>query len=121
MNVPAVPAVNVVLLALVIAGACGAGFTDSVKLWDAFGVTPFCAVNVIGKLPLAVGIPLSTPVEALNVTPPGRVPVSPSVGAGVPVAVTVNVPAVPAVKVVLLALVIAGAVPAGGACSTPTD
>jgi hypothetical protein len=46
----------------------------------------------------------------LNVTPAGNVPVSLNVGLGVPVAVTVNVPAVPTVKVVLFALVITGAV-----------
>jgi hypothetical protein len=44
----------------------------------------------------------------LNVTPLGRVPLSLRVGVGDPVAVTVNVPAVPTVNVVLLALVIAG-------------
>jgi hypothetical protein len=48
-------------------------------------------------------------VAALKVTPDGRVPDSESVGAGFPVAVTVKEPAVPTVKVVLLALVMAGA------------
>ena len=112
MNVPAVPTVKVVLLALVIAGAwfaVTAGFTVRVKDCVALGVVPLAAVNVIGKLPLAVGVPLNVPVEAVNVTPPGSVPELVSVGAGVPVAVTLNVPAVPTVKVVLLALVIAGA------------
>ena len=47
---------------------------------------------------------------ATNVTPLGSAPVSVRVGAGVPVVVTVKLPAVPAVNVVLLALVIAGAV-----------
>jgi hypothetical protein len=46
-----------------------------------------------------------------NVTPLGSVPVSRSDGVGVPVAVTVKLPAVPTVNVVLFALVIAGAVP----------
>jgi hypothetical protein len=55
-------------------------------------------------LSLAVPFPLFT-----NVTPLGSVPVSVSVGAGVPVVVTVRLPAVPTVNVVLLALVIAGA------------
>src|SRR5215472_4438532 len=50
------------------------------------------------------------PVPGLNVTPLGNVPVSLNVGVGLPVAVTVNVPAVPTVNVVLLALVITGAV-----------
>jgi hypothetical protein len=109
-----VPTVKVVLLALVIAGAwftVGAGFTVRVKDCVALGVVPLAAVNVIGKLPLAVGVPLSVPVEAVNVTPPGSVPASVSVGAGDPVAVTLNVPAVPTVKAVLFALVIDGAVP----------
>jgi hypothetical protein len=45
----------------------------------------------------------------VKVTPDGRVPTSLRVGTGVPVAVTVNVPAVPTVKEVLFALVMAGA------------
>jgi hypothetical protein len=45
----------------------------------------------------------------LNVTPLGSAPVSLNDGMGAPVAVTVNVPAVPTVNVVLLALVIPGA------------
>ena len=44
-----------------------------------------------------------------NVTPLGRVPVAVRDGVGAPVAVTVKLPAVPTVKVVLVALVIAGA------------
>src|ERR1019366_1666671 len=106
VNVPAVPTVKVVLLALVMAGAW---FTVSVKLCVAFVPTPFCAVIVIAYVPPIVGVPLSTPVAAVNVTPEGRAPDSFRVGAGDPVAVTVNVPAVPTVKVVLLALVMAGA------------
>ena len=46
---------------------------------------------------------------ALRVTPVGRVPVSAKVGAGLPVAVTVKVPAVPTAKVVELPEVMAGA------------
>ena len=56
-----------------------------------------------------IGVPDSTPVVALRVTPVGRVPVSVNVGAGNPVAVTVKVPAVPTVKVVALPEVMAGA------------
>ena len=56
----------------------------------------------------AAGVPPSTPLEGLKVTPLGNVPASLSVGVGEPVAVTVNEPAVPAEKVVLLALVMAG-------------
>ena len=51
-------------------------------------------------------LPLST-----SVTPPGRAPDSDSDGVGDPVVVTVNVPEAPAVKAVLLPLVMAGAVP----------
>ena len=57
----------------------------------------------------APGVPLRTPVAELNVTPLGSVPPSLKLGAGNPVTVTVNVPAVPTVNVVLFALVIAGA------------
>src|SRR5258708_35463257 len=57
----------------------------------------------------AAGVPLRTPVDALNVTPLGRAPTSLSVGVGEPVVVTVKLPAAPTVKVVLLALVMAGA------------
>jgi hypothetical protein len=45
----------------------------------------------------------------VNETPLGSVTVSLTAGVGKPVVVTVNDPAVPDVKVVLLALVIAGA------------
>jgi hypothetical protein len=45
----------------------------------------------------------------LKVTPDGRAPYSLRVGEGDPVAVTVNVPAVPTVNVVLFGLVMAGA------------
>ena len=44
-------------------------------------------------------------------TPAGSAPVCVKTGAGAPVAVTVNVPALPVVKVVALALVITGAAP----------
>src|SRR5207247_1575276 len=55
------------------------------------------------------GVPASAPVAAVKVTPAGRAPLSVSVGAGKPLAATVKEPAVPVVKVVLLALVKAGA------------
>jgi hypothetical protein len=45
---------------------------------------------------------------SVNVTVFGSIPVSLRVGVGDPVVVTVNVPAVPTVKVALFALVIAG-------------
>ena len=52
---------------------------------------------------MAVPFRLST-----KVTPAGKVPVLLIDGVGLPVAVTVNVPAVPTVKVAVPALVIAG-------------
>ena len=67
---------------------------------------------VIVKLPAGpVGVPLIVPVAAVNVSPLGRAPVSVKVGAGVPVAVTVNVPAAPIIKAKpeVFGLVIAGA------------
>jgi hypothetical protein len=73
----------------------------------ALGVTPLLAVKEIEKLPDCVGVPDKAPPE--NVTPVGSVPDSLIVGVGLPVAVTVNVPRVPVAKVVLLALVMAGA------------
>ena len=54
------------------------------------------------------GVPLSRPDE-LRVTPLGRGPLVVKVGAGRPVAATWNEPNVPTVKVVWLALVMAGA------------
>jgi len=108
VNVPAVPTVKVVLFAL---GIPGAMFTVSVKLVIAGEPTPCDAVNVMGYVPAvpAPGVPLSTPVAAVNVTPVGSVPDSLRVGAGKPVVVTVNVPAAPTVNIVLVALVMAGA------------
>ena len=79
------------------------------KLCTASAPTPLCAVIVIGKVPPTVGVPLNTPVPTLNITPAGNVPASLNVGAGEPVAVTVNDHAVPTVNVALLVLVIAGA------------
>jgi hypothetical protein len=84
-----------------------AAVTVNVKLWVAFGETPFAAVKVRGNTPLAVGVPLRA--LAANVTPPGSAPDSVIVGVGVPVAVTENEPASPWVKLVAFALVIAGA------------
>ncbi len=104
LNDPNAPKINVVLLALLIAAAW---FTARVKLCVASPPTPLWAVNVIGKLPLAVGVPLKIPVAVLNKTPVGIAPVSDSVGAGNPVAMTLNDPNAPNVNVVLLAVVIA--------------
>ena len=46
VKLPAVPTLNVVLLALVIAGACVAALTVNVKLWVAGVPTPLLAVIV---------------------------------------------------------------------------
>jgi hypothetical protein len=85
-----------------------------VKLWLAAVPTPLLAVKVSGYVPLVpeAGVPLRVPVPfplSLNVTPLGSAPVSLSEGVGLPVVVTVKLPAVPTVNAVLFALVIAGA------------
>jgi hypothetical protein len=87
----------------------GASWTVRVKLWVAVPAA-LVAVNVIGKVPPvpAVGVPLSTPVMGLKVTPLGSAPVSFSVGAGNPVAVTVKLADCPTVNVVDEPLVIVG-------------
>ena len=109
VNVPAVPTVNVVLFALVIAGAW---LTVSVKLCvasgaDAVGGGERERIGAAGARRRRAAE--HVPCRRCKVTPLGSAPVSLSAGVGKPVAVTVNVPAVPTVNVVLLALVIAGA------------
>jgi hypothetical protein len=107
VNEPAVPTVNVVTFPLVMAGPW---FTTNVKLCTAFEPIPLLAVKLMLYVPAvpAAGVPLSTPVPALNVTPPGSAPVSLSVGTGNPVVITMNDPAAPTVKVVLFPLVTFG-------------
>jgi len=110
-NVPGVPTVNVVLLALVMTGAV---FTVRVKLWLAAVPTPLMAVNVMGYVPTvpAAGVPLSVPVPfplSLKVTPFGSAPVSVEAAAGKPVVITVNDPDVPTVIAVVLGLVMSWA------------
>ena len=86
-----------------------AALTVNVKGWLKSGGVQLLAVIVKLKLPLAEGVPLSTPA-LLRVTPPGKVPtVTLKVGMGLPVATTVKLPAAPTVKAVLFALVVAGA------------
>ena len=75
-------------------GPAAGGWTVRMKLWVAIGPTKLVAVRVMGKRALAVGFPYSAPAVD-KVTPLGRAPVSLKVGAGMPVAVTVKVPAVP--------------------------
>ena len=83
--------------------------TVSVKFCTASGLTPLVAVNCSGNVPVCVAVPARTFVGGVNVTPVGSAPpVCDTVGAGKPVVATVNVPGVPTMKVVLLALVIAG-------------
>src|SRR5207245_117780 len=71
VNDPAVPTLKVALFALVICGAVFVidGFIVSVKFWVASGATPLLAVIVTGKLPVCVGVPLSTPLNKSSVTP----------------------------------------------------
>jgi hypothetical protein len=111
VNVAAVPIVNVVLFALVMAGAA---LTVRVKFCVASGDAELCALKTMLYVPSlpAAGIPARVPVPfplSTNDTPVGRDPVLVNDGAGEPAVVTVKVPANPVVKVVLLALVIAGA------------
>lgn len=83
--------------------------TVNVKLCVPAGATPLVAVMVNVDTPVAVAVPESTPAGD-RLMPAGSVPaVTVNVEAGEPDAVTLNVPNVPAVKVVELALVIAGA------------
>src|SRR5260370_5339151 len=105
LTVPAAPTWNVTAFALVIVGGWP---TVSVKLCVAFGLTPFCAVNVMANVPDAVGVPLSVPVPLpllRNVTPLGKAPLSVMLGVGDPVVFTVNVPAAPTWNAAAVALV----------------
>lgn len=101
VKVPAVPSINVVADTVVMVGALfvAEGLTTNEKLCVTGDPTPLVAVMVIGKVPLCVGVP---PKE-LNpkAIPVGRVPdIVNGDGAGVPVAVAVNVcPATPCVNV----------------------
>lgn len=110
-NVPAVPTVNVVLLALVIANAAS---TVSVKVWTAAAPTPFAAVKLIEYVPPLpeAGVPLRVAVPlplSLKVTPLGSAPVSATDGVGKPVVSTVNDAEAPTLNVVPLGLAMAGA------------
>jgi hypothetical protein len=65
-------------------GLATAAFTVSVKLWLAVVPTPLLAINVNGYVVLvpAAGVPLSTPVPWLKVTPIGNAPLEVIDGAG---------------------------------------
>ena len=113
VNVPNVPAVNVALPALVIAGAWAAA-TVNVKLWVASGATPLAAASISAYVPAmpAAGMPASVAVPlrlSTKVTPEGSAPLSESAGAGIPVVPTTKVPNVPVANVVPGALVMTGA------------
>jgi hypothetical protein len=69
---------------------------------------------MIGKLPAAFVVPAIVAVPSwlsVKLTPVGRLPTSLRLGVGVPDAVTMNEPGLPAVNVVFAALVIDGGVP----------
>ena len=84
------------------------------NFWVASAPAPLWAVKVIGKVPLTEAAPFSTPPE--KVTPLGSAPDSLMVGAGDPVAVTVNDPAVPLANLALLTeVMVAAAVTPGTA------
>ena len=57
VKLPAVPLVKLVLAAEVMSGGMP---TVSVKSWVALGVKPLAAVKVIGKVPVWVGVPVSS-------------------------------------------------------------
>ena len=108
VNEPGEFTMNVVLFAFVMLGGWP---TAIVMFCVAFEPTPLAAVNAIGKFPVAVGVPERVPVPfklSTNDMPAGSAPVWLSVGAGKPVVVTVNEPAVLTTKLALFALVIAG-------------
>ena len=67
-----------------------AGCTVNVNDWVASGAMPLVAVIVRGNMPVAAGVPDSTPADE-SVTPEGRLPVKEKVGDGLPLAVTLNV------------------------------
>src|SRR5277367_1025568 len=84
----------------------------SVKVCVALVPMPLAAVKCSVKVVVVTGpgVPLRMPVAGLNVTPAGRVSPGASlrVAAGLPLAVTVKLFELPAVKVVPAALVKAG-------------
>src|SRR5215467_5351660 len=88
----------------------GAGeITLSTKSCTASGAMPLLAVNCNGNVPPVVAVPESTPEAELKLMPEGSAPASASVGAGVPDARTVKLPATPTWNVAVDALVKSGA------------
>jgi hypothetical protein len=90
----------------------GVVVTVNVNVWLALVPTPLLATNVRVYVPLVptAGVPLSVAVPlSTSERPAGRVPISLTEGAGVPVVVIWNEAAWPAVNQVLLVDVIVGA------------
>jgi hypothetical protein len=123
VNVPGVPTVNVVLFPLVNEGATGVELTVRENACGTVELLLVALKVMPNGLPEAVvGVPLKVPVPlplSTNVTPLGSVPVSVKAGSGIPVALTVNVPAVPTENVALLTLVNAGVADGGPPKNTP--
>src|SRR5260370_1409120 len=105
----------------------GASLTVRVNPWFASGPELLWATIVKEywlPVPLA-GVPLSVPVPfplSTKAIPPGSdSPTALKLGVGVPVAVTVNEPALPTTKVALFALVMAGGFVGAAACVIGTS
>ena len=81
----------------------------NVKACVAAVPTPLLAVTVNLYCPAGAAVVLIKTPADVSVTPVGSVPVAVKVGAGKPVALNVNDPAVPPVNVAVAAVVIAGA------------
>jgi hypothetical protein len=93
----------------------GGDATVSVNGCDVGVPTPLVAVRLSAYVPplpdAAVPLSIALPFPlSVNIRPVGSVPDSLKDGVGVPVVVTVKLPAAPTVKIALLALVIVGAV-----------
>ena len=97
----------------------GARFTVKVNVCEAFAPTPLLALNISVYIPLVPlgGVPLSTPVAGLKFNQPGGVPLSVMEGAGLPAAVTLNVPGESIVNAAAGALVNEGTV----CCDAPKN
>ena len=113
VNVPGVPTVNVVVLALVNAGAwftvsvkaCGARRADAVGRGEGEGVgAAGTRSRRAAQRARAVAV-----VDEGHASRQRHAADASIVGSGKPLVVTVNVPAAPTMKVVLAALVMAGA------------
>ena len=74
--------------------------TATVRTCCATAPTPLAALTVTVNVPAVpdAGVPDSTPVDVLNESPLGSVPVRESAGAGYPRVVTWNVPPTPSVN-----------------------